>query len=104
MIGAEVHSDDHVAEVSFDATEWFEQATNSDILALRKIGWGGDYAADVVAQFFSLDDDVEHLFWYVRAHDDIGYECHVDADDALEWIRQNRTSLWLCIRVSEEVS
>jgi hypothetical protein len=107
VIRAEVHTDDHKLEIPFDATPWFEQATRTEILALRKCGWGGDYPADDVAHWFA--GTLEHpmfvkLFSYLEIVNDQGFECHVDADDALEWLRQNQTSLWLCIKTSEEVS
>ena len=95
MIRAEVHSDDHVAEANFDATTWFEQASNEEIRALAEISWGGDMESDAVAQFFNTDSerDVAFVFTYVQHKQDVGYECHVDSKDALRWIDVNRPHL-----------
>ena len=53
MICAECHSDDHNVEVAFDATRWFEQATDKQIAELAAVGWGGEYPADAVAEFMT---------------------------------------------------
>ena len=36
MIRAETHPDDHAREIEFDATKWFEQASDEEILALAR--------------------------------------------------------------------
>lgn len=100
MIKAETYSDDHAAEVNFDATAWFEQATDEEILELARVDWGGDYEADDVARFFEDKvPAVDAMFTYIQAYnrvaegDSIGFECRVDADDALAWIREYRPHL-----------
>src|SRR5437879_738008 len=69
-IEAEVHSDDGVHEVTFDAALWFAQATDDEIRDLAKCGWGGDYPADAVALFFEDSDPgdgaVAELFAYLH--------------------------------------
>ena len=104
VIEAEVHSDDHVIEVSFDAEAWFTSATDEEIIELAETGWGGDYAADDVAQ--SLEEfnlEIEQLFDYVfiRNHgggntrrDAIGFEVHIKEEDAIEWLKNNRASVY----------
>lgn len=42
-IKAEVHTDDHIYEVNFDAEPWFAQASDKEILEVAECGWGGDY-------------------------------------------------------------
>src|SRR5947207_601044 len=100
MIQATVHTDDHAREVEFDAAPWFEQATDDDIRALADCAWGGDYPADAVAQFFEgKDEDIGDLFAYLghaneartaMLADRIGFECHVDQDEALAWLKGRR--------------
>jgi len=96
MIHAECHSDDHVVEVKFDATAWFEKATDEEIKALAACDWGGDYPGDAVAEWMAEHDaSVKALFDYLalRPKEPLGFECHVDATDALAWIKANRPSL-----------
>ena len=90
MIRAEVHSDDYAATAKFDAAPWFEQATDEAIEQLAACDYGGDYAADAVAEWSAkLFDAVADVFHY----DELarcGFECHVNPDDAEAWIAANR--------------
>ena len=90
MIRAEVHSDDYAAAAKFDATPWFEQASDNAIGELMECDYGGDEAADAVAEWSArLFDDVAGVFRY----DELarcGFECHVNPDDAEAWIAANR--------------
>jgi hypothetical protein len=100
MIQAECHSDDRKVEVEFDATTWFKQADDKEIIELAECGWGGDYPADEVAEFMSLKNKkVAEMFTYLRIRRDQGFECHVTEKDALRWILNNRPHL---IRLSAE--
>lgn len=93
MIRAEVHSDDYAAAARFDATAWFEQASDDEIHGLVACHCGGDYAADAVAVWSaSLFDAVADVFRY----DELarcGFECHVNEDDAEAWIAKHRPRL-----------
>jgi hypothetical protein len=100
MIRAEAHSDDHNVEIEVDATAWFQQATDAEILELADCEWGGDYPADGVAEFCS-DGDTKRLFDYLaiiqgdRSKKDCGgFECHVNDADALAWLKENRSYLF----------
>jgi hypothetical protein len=101
VIRAEVHADDFVIEVQFDAHAWFANADDEAILALDRCGWGGDYPADAVAEWYQGKlPEVDRLFDHLaRIRDDrfkkdcCGFECHVDADDALMWLRMRRPKL-----------
>ncbi len=53
IIQAEVHTDDWRNSAPFDATPWFEQSSDGEILALAAIEWVGDYEADQVSQHVS---------------------------------------------------
>jgi len=99
-IKAETHTDDFAIKVAFDATAWFEQASDADILGLSAIEWGGDYAADDVARFFEdKNADVGRMFTYLSAKplqisgDTCGFECHVDERDAMKWLAENKPEL-----------
>jgi hypothetical protein len=91
---AEAHSDDRVYEAEFDATPWFAQASDDEILALAGIEWGGDAEADDVARYFSdLNQEVGTLFDYLTRVD-VGFECHVNRLSARAWLKQNRPGVW----------
>jgi hypothetical protein len=93
QISAEAHSDDYQIEATFDAFDWFEQASDAEILELAEIGWGGDYAADAVAQFFE-ETSTQELFEYLEdSESPPGFECHVDEKAAIHWISENRSHL-----------
>ncbi len=103
-ICAEVHTDDFNAEASFDAAPWFAQASDKAILELADCGWGGNYAADAVAEWFAdlkKNAEVVDVFDYLRAHNRmarhrrsaIGFECHVNENDALGWLHQHRPAI-----------
>lgn len=99
MIKAECHSDDYVACATFDATPWFEQASDEEIRALAECDWGGDQPADGVAVFIQdKDPKVGRLFDYLSfepkmGHEPVGFECHVDVADARRWLDANRPAL-----------
>lgn len=98
-VTASCHSDDHVVEVKrFDATLWFAQASDDELWALREENYGGDYAADSVAEFIvAYDPQVQAMF----AHNDLlpgsaelrGFECYVYEQEAEAWIAQHRPNL-----------
>lgn len=105
-INAEVHSDDHVYEVDFNALPWLIQASNDEILALAEIDWGGDSEADEVAIFIDdrkLDAEVCSLFAYLdmlRTNksmfgEEIGFEVSVDSKFAMQYCRAFRYPLFV---------
>lgn len=93
MIWAECHSDDYVAEASFDAAAWFHASTDDEILALARIGWGGGYPADDVARWSEdIYANVEKVFDYLLVKQ-CGFECSVNKDQAMAWVNANRPHL-----------
>ena len=98
-IKATCSSDDRAINIDFDATAWFEQASEDEIMALADCDWGGHYPADKVAYHYrqaatkDLFDYVETLSAYQNGNDQIGFECHVDQDDVMVWLQLNRVSL-----------
>jgi hypothetical protein len=97
MIKARCYSDDRAIEVCFDATPWFEQSLSDYINELRDCGWGGDYPADAVALYFSESNaDVHDMFRYIEIRNKIepmGFECHIDAEDAEIWMKEKGIEL-----------
>lgn len=105
-IYAEVHSDDWVVDAEFDAVPWFEQATDNEITNLADIGWRGDYAADAVAEHFDgIHGDVTFVMRYVASvkhgRGNIGFECSVDAEEAMTWLEVNRPGLYKVLAEAE---
>lgn len=97
MIKAQVRDDEFRTSSKFDATSWFEQASDDEILDLAKIDWGGNQAADAVAEFYEghhvgEPDTVDAVFKAVNVLD-TGYECYIDEADALRWVQENRPQL-----------
>ncbi len=96
MINAECHTDDYAVQIDFDALAWFTQASPEEICKLHRCGWGGDYPADDVAIFFA-DTVTVDLFTYIRisqrGRNPVGFECHVDEDNARKWIEDNRSDV-----------
>jgi len=100
MINAEVHSDDGNVKTDFDATPWFEYASEKQIIELARCDWGGEKPADIVAEFCSdTDENVKNVFNYLEAFDRSssrnppGFKCHVDKVSARVWIEANYPKL-----------
>ena len=113
MIKAEVHTDDYMYydespdedhRTGFDATGWFEQASEKEILELAEIGWGGNYPADDVAWW--AEDGIPHpqiqsMFRYTQARN-IGFECHVDGKAAMAWLLAHKPDVATAIRAQRK--
>lgn len=98
-IKARIYSDDHRLEKTFNAIEWFEQASEKQIIALAECNFGGDYPADAVGIFMAAKSkDVEDVFTYIKilvgSKDAPGFEVHVDVNDGLAWIEENFEELY----------
>lgn len=103
MIRAEAHSDDFVVTAKFDATPWFKQASEEEIMDLARCEWGGDYPADAVADYLESEpgyDSLAAMFEYLGKHpkslsnEAIGFEVHVHRDDAYRWLLANRKDVF----------
>lgn len=105
-VPANVHSDDRTFSTDFDAAPWFIQASDDAIMALHGIGWGGDYESDAVAEHFEgHNKGIADVFVYcsntqgtARA---CGFECDVDGDAAMAWLRRHRAGLWARLMCEE---
>lgn len=98
-VQAEVHDDAFINTFDFDAAPWFAQASDEAILALHAIGWRGDDAADAVAQFAAKDIfEVDAIISICRGSQGtraaLGFECVVDEDSAMAWLKAHRPGLW----------
>lgn len=102
-VSAEAHTDDRKFEATFDAAPWFFQASDSMLRDLANCGFGGDVPADQVARHFMDDEpNVTKIFRYLDLRpkmagpgsDEVGFECHVNGEQAREWIRVNRPDLF----------
>ena len=99
MIRANVHTDDRHYDVDFDATAWFEQASDQEIIELADCGWRGDYPADAVAEFMAdHNNQIQRLFDYLShdprtGKDPIGFECSVNEGDARAWLKEHRPQI-----------
>jgi len=94
-IPAEVHTDDHIISVDFDAEKWFEQATDDEIIDLIQCGFGGDYPADEVARRSSeWFPEIDKVFDHRNPNEDLsGFECSVFESAAIKWLTTNRPDL-----------
>ena len=97
MIPAECHSDDRFVEATFDATPWFDQASDKAITALVQCEFGCDYPADDVAIFMAdHNSDIADMFKYIEIvgkKTSMGFECNVERTEAMRWISKKRPHL-----------
>lgn len=98
LIRAEAHSDDHVIEAPFEAHAWFVTASDADVLELVSEEWGYCEVADSVALDHETGPRLSLLFEYIHSKNaiqrEIGFECSVNEDDAMAWLRRERAGLW----------
>lgn len=94
-VSAEISTDDLKRRAKFNCVEWFTSATDKQITALAKCGWGGDYDADDVA-WASTTKRVAKILAYCE-RTGMGFECHVDPEEALTYLKTNRPELWATI-------
>jgi hypothetical protein len=107
QVSAEAYSDDHVINICFDAVDYISKARIEELQSLIKCDWGGDLPGDCVAYHYE-STELKRLFDYVHSiqglpskKDDCGFECHVDGDQALEWLQHNRPEIWQQLNVSD---
>ncbi|ABD72054.1 hypothetical protein Rfer_4368 (plasmid) [Rhodoferax ferrireducens T118] len=87
---ATVTSDTTRTRVEFDAAPWFAQASDKNIRDLQAINWAHNYAADAVAEYFrKANADIRNIL-----NEGGGFECYVDEDGAMAWLKVHKTELW----------
>lgn len=113
MVTAEFWTDDYVFETSFDATPYFEKASEKELLALMECDFSGDSASDAVAEHAAtytpkLQDAMNYIALHNKgARDSIGFECSVDRKSFLVWMSGRRAALLaklLCLQNDVVVS
>lgn len=86
-------------QVDFDATPWFEQASNAQIEALFRIGCAGDVEADQVAMFVAdLGMDAElckllHECQPQTHRNQLSFDVRINPRDASCWLRETKPVL-----------
>lgn len=102
MIRAEVScdNDDYGPLVEFDATAWFEKATDEDIRQIRAEDYFGGESCDSVAEYMAdHNDKVAGFFSYLTFRQEHGrgsadgYSVRIGDKDAEAWIAANRPHL-----------
>jgi hypothetical protein len=98
-VPAECHSDDRAVEVKFDAAPWLKKASTKMLISLKDCNFGGDYGADQVAiDMAGKNAEIAFMFKYIearkRAGGDIGFEVHVQDNEAFEWLKANRPRVY----------
>ena len=106
LIRAETHSDDGVFAGNFLAEAWFIAASADMIKSLAEEGWGRCQEADEVARSARETPGVGRMFDYLQVRNaggspTIGFECTINAQDALAWLRRQRHGLWAQIICEE---
>lgn len=100
-VSATVESDDKRVTAAFDATPWFAEAGDQDVLALAREEFGHDFTADAVAEFVADSvPEVRAVLGYVADlkakntdHPDAGFGCVVDRAQARAWVAANRPAI-----------
>jgi len=104
-VEANTYSDDRGVEVNFNAVEYLAQASDGDLRDLAAQEWCESSEADAVAEHMAeLNSEVRAVFDYINivnrtkyGNDVIGFECHVDAQSAMSWLRKYRNNTWKLI-------
>lgn len=102
---ATVRTDDGLREAEFDASGYFEVASDDDLRELHSIGFRGDYAADNVAWHFDGeggDEGVTAVLDYDQEVARCGFEVVVDPESAMTWIATNRAALHASLTATEK--
>lgn len=100
VIDCEAHTDDQRIMIDFDAEPWFKTATDQEIVALAIADFGNcEEAESVVKHFAEREPAVQSLYEYLSFYPQtpdgtpIGFECHIDSEDANAWIAIHRPHL-----------
>lgn len=98
-VPARAWSGDRVVETSFDATPWLENAGVEEIVGLAASGWGRSPEADEVVRGTHRPRKVRRLLDYLAlkprmAGEAVGFECEVQAEPALSWLRVHRPEVY----------
>jgi hypothetical protein len=101
VIPAHARSHDKALTADFDATRYFEQADDEDLMELAKRGFRGGYPAWTMAEALApREPALRELLDAVIAASErgevvgfVGFDCGVDEEAARDWIRAQRPEL-----------
>lgn len=99
-IEAEVHSDDNLHKVRFDATEYVAQASLEELIEMAQAEWAYDLPLDRVALFYEDKiPKISVLLDYCRKSRDtgnqIGFECSIsDEKKLMQWLQIKRPTVF----------
>ena len=98
QVQAYVHANDYFFDASFDATPWFEQASDEEITELANANWTG-IAADKLARFAEGHSGLVNVVLdYCRRKDSqgqpVGFSVEIHPGMALAWLEQHRPQLY----------
>ena len=79
--------------ITFDASLWFEQASDKEILDLSSKGWRSSYEADQVGEFFGSGETANPRIVEFFDRKVAGFEVYVNDDEAVAWVKVSRPSL-----------
>jgi hypothetical protein len=106
VILASVISGDNHIECDFDAVDWFEQATDEEILDVDRTAWSDSYPTDAVARYCEDQPAVAKVFEYLEKHAERGeeatYACWISQLDAMTWLWENRPYLARRLKLKNE--
>jgi len=89
------------AAVKFDASLWFEKATDTDIVTLADDEWAMSDMADQVAKFCAATEPkLKTLFDELPK--DGTFSCEVDSEQATEWIKKFRPDVYAAVAGANE--
>lgn len=96
QVKATCYSDDRNIEIEFDAASFFANELNetqtlkNSIECLDACNFGGDYATDAIAEFYS-DSQTKELFDYLdivnKKETKCGFSCSVEKEDVIAWLK-----------------
>lgn len=98
---ATIRSDDGHARARFDATPWFEMATEVEVERLRREGWGGGETSDRIAlDLDPMPRGVRAIFDHIDLangaardrwrRDTVGFQVDVVPESAAWWLARHR--------------
>ena len=96
-IDAEVHTDDRAVSHKFNAAPYFADIADKQIMDIIKCGYVGNESTDQIALEYPLPEkgieEVMHYLNHIRQTSDMGFECSVNENDVLAWVRVHRPAM-----------
>ena len=98
LIQGFVYADDRLFDATWDATPWFVQAGDEELVALARINFGKGDEADAVVHFAADESQVARVLEYCQHTTTgpgpiIGITTEIDPNAATKWLKDNRSHL-----------